>query len=274
MRRRARRRRASRRRASRETFHGSSTIRRRTRRRCDVARLRNDQVGERYHGARGHAEPRNRLLSEARHQRKFAAGVGPRRQWKKSWLFSGLIHHDRKWSLRTAAGAWGLSDQSALIASGLGDLVDERPLDVVLAQLARAAVPAAAGDGHGQALVEDATRHGTAREGEQAPGLLALGIDVVFVPVQASKSPRCAGSTTWGPSPRRIQSSRPRSPPRRWRVPSRAGNTGRRARRTSTLRASESTPGSRARRPRPGRAARHASPSNSQRSSSSWRSAA
>jgi YVTN family beta-propeller protein len=31
----------------------------------------------------GHAAPRNRFLSEARHQRKFAAGVGPRRQWKK-----------------------------------------------------------------------------------------------------------------------------------------------------------------------------------------------
>jgi hydrogenase maturation protease len=33
--------------------------------------------------AGGHAEPRNRFLSEARHQRKNAAGVGPRRQWKK-----------------------------------------------------------------------------------------------------------------------------------------------------------------------------------------------
>ena len=31
----------------------------------------------------GHAEPRNRFLSEARHQRKNAPGVGPRRQWKK-----------------------------------------------------------------------------------------------------------------------------------------------------------------------------------------------
>jgi len=31
----------------------------------------------------GHAEPKNRLLSEARHQRKNAPGVGPRRQWKK-----------------------------------------------------------------------------------------------------------------------------------------------------------------------------------------------
>jgi cyclase len=35
-------------------------------------------------GACGHAEPKNRLLSEARHQRKFAPGVGPRRQWKKA----------------------------------------------------------------------------------------------------------------------------------------------------------------------------------------------
>ena len=30
----------------------------------------------------GHAEPRT-SESEARHQRKFAAGVGPRRYWKK-----------------------------------------------------------------------------------------------------------------------------------------------------------------------------------------------
>ena len=33
--------------------------------------------------ARGHAEPRNRFLSEARHHRQNAAGVGPRRHWKK-----------------------------------------------------------------------------------------------------------------------------------------------------------------------------------------------
>ena len=32
--------------------------------------------------ARGHAEPRNRFLSEARHQRKYAPGVAPRRPWK------------------------------------------------------------------------------------------------------------------------------------------------------------------------------------------------
>ncbi len=31
----------------------------------------------------GHAEPKT-SESEARHQRQFAAGVGPRRQWK-SW---------------------------------------------------------------------------------------------------------------------------------------------------------------------------------------------
>ena len=37
-------------------------------------------------GACGHAEPRNRFLSEARHHRKNAAGVGPRRQWKKVGL--------------------------------------------------------------------------------------------------------------------------------------------------------------------------------------------
>ena len=31
----------------------------------------------------GHTEPRNQFLSEARYQRKYAPGVGPRRQWKK-----------------------------------------------------------------------------------------------------------------------------------------------------------------------------------------------
>jgi hypothetical protein len=32
-------------------------------------------------GARGHAEPRT-WESEAKHQRQFALGVGPQRQWK------------------------------------------------------------------------------------------------------------------------------------------------------------------------------------------------
>jgi hypothetical protein len=39
-------------------------------------------ANEKKHSACGHAEPRT-CESEARHQRKFALGVGPQRQCKK-----------------------------------------------------------------------------------------------------------------------------------------------------------------------------------------------
>ncbi len=81
----------------------------------------------------GHAEPRNRFLSEARHHRKNAAGVGPRRHWKKvSWVVLLL-------GLATTASA----ETSLLIAAARNsDLATVRAL-----LLKQADVNAAEGDG-------------------------------------------------------------------------------------------------------------------------------
>ena len=51
-----------------------------------VKRMNANEPGS---SACGHTEPRNRFLSEARYQRKYAPGVGPRRQWKK--VSQGLL---------------------------------------------------------------------------------------------------------------------------------------------------------------------------------------
>ena len=133
------------------------------------------------------------------------------------------------------------------------DLVDERPLDVVLAQLTRAARPLAAR----RPLDEQADDRPCSgartvrrrRERQDAAGLFAFGFDEVLVAIDAGHRGDRIVRPRGQQRRRATRRARRRSRRPRWRDRGRAGSSGTPARRTSTPRASGWTSARRAPRP-------------------------